>query len=172
MTPSSTRGRWFLLVLTLGCGAAEPEPRTPAGPARSAPITFAYGTPGGAVISSATTRGRVTALLFVTTFDLPSQVLARHLDDVISRHTPRANAVAIVVEPPMSAPLVEVFKTTLGLRYEVALTGSGEERNGPFGDIDRVPTLIVLDRQGREVSRTYGALEPKGIVPLLKAAEE
>jgi len=172
VTALSTRGRWLLLVSILGCASAEPEPKTAARPPRSSPIEFAYGTPVGAVVSSATTRGRVTAVLFVTTFDIPSQALARHLDEVISRHVPRANAVAVVVEPPMAAPLVDVFKTTLGLRYEVALTGSGEEMNGPFGDIDRVPTLIVLDRLGREVSRTHGGLDPKAIDLLLKAAEE
>jgi hypothetical protein len=113
----------------------------------------------------------VTALLFVTTFDLPSQVMARRLDDVTRRHRPRTNVGAIVVEPPSAAPLVDVFRTTLGLRYEVALTGSGEERSGPFGRIDRVPTLIVLDREGRQVSRSHGVLDGPEIQELLRAAE-
>jgi hypothetical protein len=160
-----------LLAFVVACASREPRARVPPPKPRSEPIAFAYGTPSGTVLGSATTRGRVTALLFVTTFDLPSQVMARRLDDVIRRHQPRANAGAVAIEAPTAAPLVEVFKSTLGLRYEVALSSTGNETNGPFGTIDRVPTLIVLDREGREVGRHHGVLEPEAIVQALRAAE-
>lgn len=133
---------------------------------------FSYGTPEGEEFGSATTRGRVTALLFVTTFDLPSQLMARRLDEVVRRHRPRVNAAAIVLEAPDHAPLAEVFRTTLGLAYPVGLALTpGVQSEGPFGTIDRVPTLIVLDRRGREVTRRYGALEERDIVAALLRAE-
>jgi hypothetical protein len=133
-------------------------------------VEFAYGVPGGGVLGSNATRGRVTALLFVTTFDLPSQVMARRLDEVLRSHRPRINAGAIAVEAPNSAPLVEVFRTTLGLGYPVALTGGGPEEAGAFGTIDRVPTLVILDARGREVHRAAGVLERELLEQLLTEA--
>jgi hypothetical protein len=126
---------------------------------RSGPMSFAYGVPGGGTLDSASTRGRVTALLFVTTFDLPSQVMARRLDEVQRRRRPRINAGAVALEAPNAAPLVEVFRSTLGLGYPVGLTGSGAADAGPFGTIDRVPTLVVLDSRGREVHRASGVVD-------------
>ncbi len=138
----------------------------------SAPIAFAYGTTSGEEFGSATTRGRVTALLFVTTFDLPSQVMARRLDDVLRRHRPRANAGAVVLEAPDHAMLAEVFRTTLGLGYPVALAMTpGVQHDGPFGTIDRVPTLVVLDARGREVARRFGSMSEQELEEALTSAE-
>jgi hypothetical protein len=154
-------GPLVALLLLLSCGSGTDGARPNAPRARSSSVAFAYGVPGGGVLSSNNTRGRVTALLFVTTFDLPSQVMARRLDDALRSHRPRINAGAIAVEAPNSAPLVEVFRTTLGLGYPVALTDGGPEAAGAFGKIDRVPTLVVLDARGREVHREAGVLEPE-----------
>jgi len=160
----------LVVALALAC-ASEPEPTAPTTPARSAPIVFAYGTPRGEEVGSATTRGRVTALLFVTTFDLPSQLMARRLEEVTKRHRPRVNAVAVALEAPNSAPLVEVFRSTLGLSYPVALESSGAiDHDGPFGTLDRVPTLIVLDARGREVAREAGVVPAEDIDALLERA--
>jgi hypothetical protein len=159
-----------LVLVAAGCGSKSEAPRSPHGPARSAPIAFAYGTPAGEELGSAGTRGRVTALLFVTTFDLPSQLMARRLDEVVQGHRPRVNAGAVALEAPNAAPLVDVFRTTLGLGYPVALSGGPQSRDGPFGVIDRVPTLIVLDREGREVSRTHGVVDRALIEAALSAA--
>lgn len=160
----------LVVVLAAAC-ASEPEAAAPRERARSAPVVFAYGTPRGEEVGSATTRGRVTALLFVTTFDIPSQLMARRLDEVMKRHRPRANVAAIALEAPNSAPLVEVFRTTLGLSYPVALESSGAiDHDGPFGTMDRVPTLIVLDARGREVAREAGVVPVEDIEAMLARA--
>jgi hypothetical protein len=145
--------------LLVACASGGDGPPAAAPRARSAPVNFSYGVPGGGVVDSNSTRGRVTALLFVTTFDLPSQVMARRLDAALRSHRPRINAAAIAIEAPNAAPLVEVFRSTLGLAYPVGLTGGGAEDGGAFGTIDRVPTLIVLDRRGREVQRVAGVVD-------------
>lgn len=140
--------------------------------ARGAPIRFAYGTPEGQTLSSETTRGRVTALLFVATFDLTSQLMARRLDEVIRTHRPRANAGAVALEAPNAAPLVEVFRSSLGLSYPVALANSTAfDHEGPFGGIDQVPTLVILDRRGREVARAQGAVTERDLDAALREAE-
>jgi hypothetical protein len=162
----SARGSHTALLVTLvlgvsALGACASPPPSQAGPAarRGSPVTFAYGTPQGEVLSSETTRGRVTVVLFVTTFDLSSQIMAKRLEAVVHRHRPRANAGAVALEAPNDAPLVDVFKTSLGLTYPVALTNSTRvDQNGPFGAIDQVPVLVVLDSRGVEVARAIGVV--------------
>ena len=170
------RSRAFLfplgaaLLVALACGSAPPPTAGPA-PHAGKPIEFLYGTPTGETLSSENTRGRVTALLFVTTFDLPSQLMAKRLDAVARRHRPRVNAGAVALEAPNNAPLVEVFKTSLGLSYPVGLTNRtllGEK--GPFGTVDQVPILVVLDSRGVEVARAEGVVSEAEIDQALTRA--
>jgi hypothetical protein len=105
-------------------------------------------------------------LLFVTTFDLGSQVMAKHVDEALSTHVPRTNAGAIVLEAPRYALLAEAFKSSLRLSYPVALAGTGQLALENLGPISTVPTLVVLDRQGRAVWTKVGVF---GIGELRKA---
>lgn len=158
-------------ALLAACSVAPAPPPTVPAKARSAPIEFAFGTPTGETLSSQSTRGRVTALLFVATFDLTSQLMARRLDEVVRRHTPRVNAGAVALEAPNDAPLVDVFRTSLGLSYPVALTNSvGFDQPTPFGRLDQVPTLVILDRHGREVARAQGVVSERELDAALTEA--
>ncbi len=148
-------------LLVSGCYAREGEaPSTPVAELGD-PVSFTFGTIEGGELSSDTTRGRTTALLFVTTYDLPSQAEAQILRDVVATHKPRANAGIVMLEPPRSAPLAQVWRDSLGLDLPVAmaspglLSGAGESQ---LGKVAGVPTLIVLDRRGRLVMRHEGAL--------------
>lgn len=122
-------------------------------------VDFSFGTTEGELFGSAATRGRATGVLFVTTFDLASQAQARFLNEIYKAHRPRPHVVAVVLEPPKHRVLAETFRTSLGLDYPVALanptTLSGD---GPFGTILGVPTLVVLDRDGRVAFRSTGAV--------------
>jgi hypothetical protein len=174
----SARGRRAALIATLSlgvpslgaCASAQPQHAQPVA-RRGTPVQFAYGTPQGEVLSSDTTRGRVTMLLFVTTFDLPSQLMAKRVEVVVRRHRPRANAGAIALEAPNQAPLVDVFKTSLGLSYPVALTNTTRvDEKGPFGAIDQVPVLVVLDSRGVEVARAEGIVSEDELDQALRRA--
>jgi len=174
----SARGRRAALIVTLSCGvpslgacASAPSAHAQSVARRGTPVRFTYGTPQGEVLSSETTRGRVTVLLFVTTFDLPSQLMAKRVEAVVRRHKPRANAGAIALEAPNQAPLVDVFKTSLGLSYPVALTNSTRvDETGPFGAVDQVPVLVVLDSRGVEVARAQGVVSEEELDQALSRA--
>jgi hypothetical protein len=119
---------------------------------------YVFGTTQGEELSAATMRGRVTALVFVTTFDLASQLAAKQLNQALHKHRPRINAGAVVLEPPKYAPLADVFRTSLGLSYPVAIADLQMlAQNSTLGEVRSVPTLIIFDAQGREVLRQYGA---------------
>lgn len=147
-----------------GCGGDRRQdlevPPQPTG----APVEFAFGTTDGAELSSETTRGRATAILFVTTYDIASQVVAERLEDVIRSHVPRANAGAVVLEAPKYVQLAVAYRSTLALSYPVAMADSFTlTGGGPFGSITQVPTLVVLDRSGREVWRRTGVPDARSI---------
>ncbi len=126
---------------------------------RRSPVEFSYYAVGGAPVSSASLRGRVTAVLFVTTYDSASQLEVQELQGIVRRHVPRINALVVVLEQPQYASLLPVYAESLGLTIPVAIadyaTLSGE---GPFGRIARVPTLVLLDRQGAERWRAEGTI--------------
>ncbi len=118
---------------------------------------YVFGTTDGEEISADGMHGRVTLLLFVTTFDLASQVAAKRVNQVLHTHRPRINAAAVVLEAAKYAPLADVFKSTLELGYPVAIADLELlQRSSTLGDIDRVPTLLVLDAEGREMYRKNG----------------
>lgn len=171
-------GRRIAAVLLLGALVAagcegppppksEPDERPSLGP----PIEFAWGTTEGGELSSEGTRGRATAILFVTTYDLASQLVAQTLDSVLHRHVPRANGGAVVLETPKYVELADAFRTTLHLSYPVAMADSATlTGGGPFGQIEVVPLLVVLDRSGHEVWRKSGVAEAREIEAALALA--
>jgi hypothetical protein len=163
------------VLLTAGFGCRAVPATSPAAPtshaSAEAPLEFRFPPSGDDVISSETTRGRATALAFITTYDISSQLVARRLGEVVVRFKPRSNAAAVVLEPPAYAELLPTYRETLGLPYPVVMADFATQRGqGPFGDIQNVPTLVVLDRSGREVWRHQGALEARQIEAALERA--
>jgi hypothetical protein len=136
------------------------------------PVQFTFGTLAGQEVSSDTTRGRTTALLFVTTYDLPSQAEAQLLRDVIASHKPRANAAIVMMEPPRAAELAQVWAASIDVRLPIAMASptllAGDSA---LGRINGVPTLIILDRRGRLLERLEGAVTREELTLALTRAE-
>jgi hypothetical protein len=136
-------------------------------------VAFDFRAPTGAVVSSATTFGRVTALAFVATDDLYSQIALRRLSELVRAVTPRVNAAAVVMEPAQFAELLESYQRALDLPFpavmadELTLNGVG-----PFGPVRALPTIVVLDGQGRERDRLdERALSENGLEQALRRAQ-
>jgi hypothetical protein len=111
----------------------------------------------GVLVTAESLRGRATAVLFFTTFDPASQIAARRLDALLRRHKPRANGLAVSVEPPRYAPLVEVFAQTLEPVFPVAIADESiRSGSSDFGDVGVVPVLVVLDHRGAPVAHWIG----------------
>jgi hypothetical protein len=165
------RASIFALGLSLACGGA-PKPLEVPEVTRGEPLDFAFGALDGSVVTGENTRGRVTLILFVTTFDLPSQAASRRLADFVRSHVPKVNAVAIVLEAAENAVLVDVFRKSLNLSYTVALADSVELRaSEAFSNVHGVPTLVVLDREGRLVEKFVGLFEPGQLDAWVKDAQ-
>jgi hypothetical protein len=162
-----------LLLLSAACQrvAVPPEGEANDSDPRGQVQRYVFGTTDGEELSAEGMRGRVTALLFVTTFDLASQVAAKQLNQALHTHTPRINAGAVVLEAPKYAPLADVFRSSLKLSYPVAIADLEMlTRNSTLGEVRSVPTLIVFDAQGREVLRQYGAFTSEDLEAWLTRA--
>lgn len=172
MTARWTYGLALGLLAVAACRAREADDATSAQPDYGAPLQFIFGTIDGGELSSDTTRGRTTALLFVTTYDLPSQAEAQLLRDVLSTHKPLANGAIVMMEPPRTAPLAQVWADSIGVKLPIAMASpalmAGESQ---LGKIVGVPTLIVLDRRGRLIARSEGAASREAIAQALERAD-
>lgn len=168
---------WYSAVvvaaLVVACSSREGLPASHGqNPELGEPIQFMFGTIDGGELSSDTTRGRTTALLFVTTYDLPSQAEAQLLRDALSTHKPLANGAIVMLEAPQTAPLARVWAESIGVRLPIAMASpalmSGDSE---LGQIAGVPTLVVLDRRGRLIGKHEGALTREQIDDSLKRAD-
>lgn len=142
--------------MAMSCAPQHAEPK--ATPTLSRALGgWIFATPEGNAYSSENARGRVTVLLFMSTYDTASQIAVTRLNSEIHGLKRRINAVGIALEPPNHAPLVGVFRDSLHLTFPLLLpdpaTLAGQ---GPFGSIDVVPTWVVLDASGREIWRKSG----------------
>jgi hypothetical protein len=152
------------LALALLAGCKEPEPEAPTyGVASEAPVAsgakrrFSFETLDGRLVSNKTYADRMTVIVLAATYDTASQAQARFLNTVYTRHTPRVNALLLVLEPDHHAPLVQAFAQSLDLAYDVALSGEATiAGKGPFPGLHHVPSVVLLDREGREVWRNLG----------------
>lgn len=121
---------------------------------------FAFLTLDGQAATSTGYRGRMTLIGFAATFDIGSQAQARFINEVVIKHTPRINALLLVLEPPEHRPMVEAFASSLNLRYDVVHADAATtSRDGPFPGHNFVPSVILLDRDGREVWKNLGLIE-------------
>jgi hypothetical protein len=149
----------------LGCHTeqAEHSIRAPLGTVLP---SWIFATSDGKSYSSDQVLGRVTIVLFLTTYDTASQIAATRFDSEIHTLSRRVNALAVALEPPNHSLLVGVFHDSLHLSYPLLMpdpaTLAGQ---GPFGVIDVVPTWVVLDKSGREIWRKAGV----GAIPELRA---
>lgn len=140
-----------------GCRSQAQAVASPA-VATGAPVDFRFPLPEGASISHLELAGRYSVLLFLTTYDTTSQVVARRLDELLHTQKPRINVLGVALEPPQNAPLVAVYRSTLSLEYPVALADQDTlEGRGAFGDVKAVPALVLLDRYSRIVYRGFGS---------------
>lgn len=168
------RGPLLLCLLLCACRpAGEPVAHEAnASETRGQVQRYVFGTTEGEELSAESMRGRVTALVFVTTFDLASQLAAKRLNQVLHLHRPRFNAGAVVLEAAKYAPLAQVFRSSLELSYPVAIADLATlAQNSTLGEVRSVPTLIVFDREGREVTRKVGAFSVDELDAWLAQAE-
>jgi hypothetical protein len=145
--------------------APDPAPGAP-------PVAFGWTDLRGRPLSTESVRGRITVLAFIATYDVASQAQARFLTALSHRHVPRLNVGLVVLEQPSNGPLVEAFVDSLGIEYPVAFADAATlAGHGPFEGLHHVPSVVVLDRQGRERARRLGLATERDLEALVREVE-
>lgn len=166
------------LVAALSC-SSEPVPVTPTPPTATAlpepvgdPVSFEFLDTEGKPVSAESLRGRITIVLLITTYDVESQAMVQFVAQLLHEHTPRLNAVALVLEVAKNQMLVEAYARALETGYPVALASESWIRGeGAFPGLKSVPSLVVLDRKGREAARFSGFMKKPEIETLVREVE-
>jgi hypothetical protein len=163
-----------LAAATASCSGTQRkvEASTASASTRKPPLRFAYEAVDGRPISTESLANRVSVIGFLTTYDVYSQAEARYLAMLEHRHTPRINVAALMLEAPENRPLVEAFAASLGLGYPVALADAATiAGDGPFPGLHHVPSVVVLDRAGREAWRHVGFVNEAALEEAVRAVE-
>jgi hypothetical protein len=138
----------------------EPVVGTGPGPATGV-VDFSFDSLDERPVTSAATRGKPTVLAFISTYDLESQAQVDYLAGMAKRDGDRVNYAIVALEPPANRELVEAFRRFVVEKFGVTLVAAlGDPATvaggGPFGDVHVVPTVVVLDREGRVAWRRTG----------------
>ncbi|MDF2693152.1 MAG: hypothetical protein K0S65_1535 [Labilithrix sp.] len=108
-------------------------------------------------VSSAVHRGKPTVIAFITTGDIVGQAQVSYLVHMAKNDRESVNYAVVALHPRKEIVLVDAYRQTLGVEFPVALGDhTATSATGPFGEIPAVPTIVVLDREGRIVWKHTG----------------
>jgi hypothetical protein len=166
-----------IISLTACGGAAKPAPivGVSAQPDNREPIEFEFDSIDNHPVNAASTRGAPTVIAFTTTWDLMSQAQTDFLVKMAKHDGDAVHYVLVALQESKDRELVEVYAQKLGVEFPVALANAETiAGGGPFGDVHNVPTVVVLDADGRLVwlhpgvakaseirAAMHGAADPK-----------
>lgn len=168
MHPRPVRGRAGILagMLALSACGSRPQPAMlaaagtsdkPGDSASREPVPYAFDPLDDRPVSSAAHRGKATVLALVTTGDLVGQAQVDYLTAMAKNDGAKVNYALIALHPRKEIVLVEAYISALKIEFPVALGDpSVMTAAGPFGEIAAVPTVIVLDADGRMVWKHTG----------------
>lgn len=163
-----------LLLAPSACSPAPPPRFVEIEPAQagtpSAPVEFDLGAIDGSRVTSEGTRNRSTIFVFVATYDLASFAQVKALGRVLREHRPRVNGVAVALDPVENRALVQAFAAQLPFPV-VHADATLRSGRGPLPVSNVVPSVAILDREGRIRFRYLGLAEPSTLERALKSIE-
>jgi hypothetical protein len=126
-------------------------------PAVEKSVDYAFDSLDERPVSSEAMRGKTTVIAFITTGDIVGQAQVSYLVHMAMNDADKVNYAVVALHPRKEIVLVEAYRKTLGVEFPVALgDASATHVRGPFGEIPAVPTVVVLDREGRLVWKHTG----------------
>jgi len=151
-----------LALLLAACAGSTPRAASDAPPGVSTAalrpaLDFAFDSLDDRPVSSGSTRGKVTVLVFVTTGSLPAQAQVDFLVAMARNDAEKVNYAAVALEARENRELVELYRKALSIPFPVAMADAGTLAGaGAFHDLSAVPVTVVLDRSGRVAWRADG----------------
>jgi hypothetical protein len=158
---TGSAGAGALCVLLLACATPAPHvTATPLGaPAASTGprVDFTFDSLDERPVSSASTRGKVTVLVFVTTGSILAQAQVDFLVAMAKNDGDRINYAAVALETRENRELVELYRKALSIPFPLAMADAETlAGTGPFHDVSAVPVTVLIDLSGRVAWRVDG----------------
>lgn len=143
----------------VGCGGVAPTDEgigSRSAESESMPLELDLRTPDNVFLSVGDMRGRMVLLFLFATFDGVSQAAVRPLSRFVRAH-PEVDVVAVAVQPD-AQPLADAWQAALQPPFLVTFDPEDRIARGTshLGQLEAVPTYVLLDVQGHEVDRYVG----------------
>ncbi len=120
-------------------------------------------------VSSLAFEGKPVVLAFITTWDLLSQAQIRFFTEMDKRDSGKVAYVAVCLQEAKDRELIEVYRSTLGVTFPLAIADRGTiAGTGPFGEVQTVPTVVVLDGAGHVRFQKVGLAKTEEIRAALR----
>ncbi len=165
------RALFAALLLSACHGKTNAEQPVGVSQSQGAPIKFSYDSLDQRAVSSEAAKGRPAVLAFIATWDMMSQAQADFLSVMAKTDGEKISYYLVALDERSNRELVEAFASTLGLHCPVAVgdadTVAG--RSG-FGAV-AVPTVVVLDAEGRMAWRKNGLAKSDELRQVLASVE-
>ncbi|MEZ4302052.1 MAG: hypothetical protein R3B70_44390 [Polyangiaceae bacterium] len=153
-----------LACAAVGCVETAPLPPPEMAPVEPSgePALYAFRTTEGGLFTSADMHGRFTVIAFVATHDLISQAQVKVLGLVQRDHVPRVNVAAVLLGPPENDPIAVAYGQSLHASFPIGISDlESVASSRAFSAVRSVPSVVILDRDGRVVMRHAGAMDEK-----------
>lgn len=154
------------VILLVACKSAAPDPVAPIGttsPSLDAPAVYSFDSLDARPVSSDAFRGKTTVISFITTGDFPkSQRQVTVLVTMAKNDGDTVNYAIVAMQDPSSRALVEEYGRFCHVTFPVAMGDPNALASaGPFGNIEAIPTTVILDAAGRVVFRASDFVSSK-----------
>lgn len=143
-------------IVASGCGGAARDTAV-VGRTGNLPVEWTVYDGDGVPVRLERMRGRVLLVWVFTTFDLASSAMVEPLNRLVERRGDQIRVLGIAVQPN-ARQLLPLFAEAMRLRFPVTWDPEGHVLGGasPLGDVDMVPTIVVIDRQGYRLGTHAG----------------
>jgi hypothetical protein len=159
----------MLLVISLGCASSSMNTgETTAASPGAVRLDLGLRLSDGRWLELADLRGTPVMLFVFATFDAVSQASLKSLRPFVPQH-PEVLVVGVAAQP-RALQLVEAWAYALDPPFVVGADPYGRVENGEsmLGKIEAVPTYILYDARGYEISRTTGLLSEGDLAKLVQ----
>ena len=148
-------------LVALGCGPRALRPR-------SAPLALVLPALDGGALQLRDLRGQLVVLHVFTTWSVAAQLDVEQL--VAADALPDVTVVGIALDAD-GRPLVAPWRAAAEVRYLITLADDTVRAGrSALGPLPEVPTMFILDDEGRIVTRREGQLQRDELRRLLKSA--
>lgn len=174
MTETSPPKRYLcllsiLLVVAMGCARdSNASNRTTPTTAKGPRLDLGVRLSDGRWLELGELRGTPVLVFVFATFDAVSQATLKSLRPFVPQH-PELVVVGVAAQP-RAAPLVEAWAYALDPPFVVGADPYGNVENGEstLGKIETVPTFILYDASGYEITRESGMMSEGDLARLVE----